>query len=112
MTSPTGKGIIIMGGVTEYYEPSKAMFELSNSMQWTRLEQTLQMDHRIPLAIPITDELAYEKIKEKNNIDLPHLAFPMPDKLVSIPDLQQTLVTSLFVLLGGIFLALLMWYFI
>ena len=99
VTSPTGKGIIVMGGVTEYYETSKAIFELSNSMQWTRLEQTLQMDHRIPLAIPIADELVHD------------LAFPMSDELVSIPDLRQTLVTSLYILMGGIFLALLMWCF-
>ena len=51
VTSPTGKGVIVMGGY------SKAMFELSQSMEWTRLEQTLQIDHTCPLAIPITDEL-------------------------------------------------------
>ena len=112
VTSPTGKGIIVIGGVTEYYESSKAIFEFSNSMQWTRLEQTLNIDHRIPLAIPITNELVYEKTKEKNIFDLPHLAFPMPNELVSIPYLQQTLVTSLYVLMGGIFLALLMWCFL
>ena len=36
---------------------SKAMFELSQSMEWTRLEQTLQIGHLAPLAIPIPDEL-------------------------------------------------------
>ena len=66
MTSPTGKGIIIMGGVTEFYEPSKAMFELSNSMQWTRLEQTLQIGHWAPLAIPIPDELVNEKVESED----------------------------------------------
>ena len=55
VTSPTGKGVIVMGGY------SKAMFELSASMQWTRLEQTLKIDHFAPLAIPIPDELVYEK---------------------------------------------------
>ena len=50
VTSPTGKGVIAMGG-------SKAMFELSQSMEWTRLEQTLKIDHYAPLAIPIPDEL-------------------------------------------------------
>ena len=57
VTSPTGKGVIVMGGETETGENSKAMFELSQSMQWTRLEQTLQIDHEGPLAIPIPYEL-------------------------------------------------------
>ena len=57
VTSPTGKGVIVMGG---YYSgrASKAMFELSQSMEWTRLEQTLQIEHYLgQLAIPIPDEL-------------------------------------------------------
>ena len=45
VTSPTGKGVIAMGGETASGEYSKAMFELSQSMQWTRLEQTLQIEH-------------------------------------------------------------------
>ena len=57
VTSPTGKGVIAMGGITESGENSKAMFELSQSMEWTRLEQTLKIDHTYPLAIPIPDEL-------------------------------------------------------
>ena len=53
VTSPTGKGVIAMGG-----KYSKAMFELSQSMEWTRLEQTLQIDHYGgQLAIPIPDEM-------------------------------------------------------
>ena len=61
VTSPTGKGVIAMGG------RSKAMFELSQSMQWTRLEQTLQIEHYGgQLAIPIPDELVCEKIESKN----------------------------------------------
>ena len=52
VTSPTGKGVIAMGGITESDENSKEMFELSQSMEWTRLEQTLQMDHYgVPLAL-------------------------------------------------------------
>ena len=51
VTSPTGKGVIAMGGI------SKAMFELTQSMHWKRLEQTLQIEHWDPLAIPITDKL-------------------------------------------------------
>ena len=67
VTSPTGKGVIVMGGETAHFEFSKAMFELSQSMQWTRLEQTLQMDHyEAPLAIPIPDELVCEKNESKN----------------------------------------------
>ena len=34
-----------MGGITESGENSKAMFEMSQSMEWTRLEQTLQIEH-------------------------------------------------------------------
>ena len=68
------------------------MFELSQSMvEWTRLEQTLQFDHLAPLAIPIPDELVYDKIKP-------------------ISDLSP-LSTSLYFLIGGILLALLMLYF-
>ena len=53
VTSPTGKGVIVMGGIF-----SKAMFELNQSMEWTRLEQTLKIGHfGRPLAIPIPDEL-------------------------------------------------------
>ena len=62
VTSPTGKGVIVMGGETESRETnsrknSKAMFELSQSLEWTRLEQTLQIELEGPLAIPIPDEL-------------------------------------------------------
>ena len=57
VTSPTGKGVIVMGGETESEENSNAMFEFSSSMQWTRLEQTLKIGHWAPLAIPISDEL-------------------------------------------------------
>ena len=55
VTSPTGKGVIAMGGSSSG-KNSKAIFELTQSMEWTRLEQTLQIDHYCPLAIPISDE--------------------------------------------------------
>ena len=55
VTSPTGKGVIAMGGGIG--EEFLAMFELTQSMEWTRLEQTLQIEHYYPLAIPIPDEL-------------------------------------------------------
>ena len=45
-----------MGGCSSGVN-SKAMFELTQSMEWTRLEQTLQIEHFRPLAIPIPDEL-------------------------------------------------------
>ena len=57
VTSPTGKGAIVMGGITIYGMNSDAMFELTQSMQWTIFEQTLKIDHFHPLAIPIPDEL-------------------------------------------------------
>ena len=68
VTSPTGKGVIVMGGISSGLnsKASKAMFELSESMQWTRLEQTLQIGHWAPLAIPIPDELVFEIIEAKN----------------------------------------------
>ena len=66
VTSPTGKGVIAMGGSTGPGKYSKAMFELSALMQWIRLEQTLQIGHLVPLAIPISDELVHEKIESKN----------------------------------------------
>ena len=67
VTSPTGKGVIVMGGETESEEDSKEMFELSQSMEWTRLEQTLQIEHNGgQLAIPIPDELVCEKNESKN----------------------------------------------
>ena len=55
VTSPTGKGVIAMGGYSKSY--SKAMFELTQSMEWTRLEQTLKIEYWTSLAIPIPDEL-------------------------------------------------------
>ena len=68
VTSPTGKGVIVMGGYSSggRSKISKAMFELTQSMQWTRLEQTLQIEHYHPLAIPIPDELVCEKNESKN----------------------------------------------
>ena len=56
VTLRTGKGVIAMGGRSSGVN-SKAMFKLTRSMEWTRLEQTLQIEHLAPLAIPIPDEL-------------------------------------------------------
>ena len=97
VTSPTGKGVIAMGGISSG-RASKAMFELSQSMEWTRLEQTLQIEHFAPLAIPIPDELVYDKIKEKNNYKI---SPPMLDEPISY---FSPLSTSLYFLMGGIFL--------
>ena len=96
-----------MGGITESGENSKQMFELSQSMEWTRLEQTLQIEHFASLAIPTPDELVYDKIKEKNKIS-PPISSPMLDE--PILDLSP-LSTSLYFLMGGILLALLILYF-
>ena len=66
VTSPTGKGVIVMGGLSSG-RASIAMFELSQSMEWTRLEQTLQIYHcGRQLAIPIPNELVCEKNESKN----------------------------------------------
>ena len=65
VTSPTGKGVILMGGETEDFKNSKAMFELTESMEWNPMEQTLKHDHFGPLAIPIPDDLVKEKVKNK-----------------------------------------------
>ena len=82
VTSPTGKGVIIMGGSTAAQECSKAMFELSESMEWTRLEQTLQIDHWAPLVTPLPDELVKKKswrtvlssvVKKSNTVFSPFL---------------------------------------
>ena len=67
VTSPTGKGVIVMGGKTASEEYSEAMFELSQSMEWTRLEQSLEIEHLFLLAIPIPNELVYEKNESKVN---------------------------------------------
>ena len=92
-----------MGGIYSG-RPSKAMFELTQSMEWTRLEQTLQIeDYGGLLAIPIPDELVCDKIKEKNKISPPILDEPISD--------LSPLSTSLYFLMGGILLALLMLYF-
>ena len=60
VTSPTGKGVIAMGGRSSGGR-SKAMFELAQSMEWKRMEQILQIEHTWPLAIPIPDELVSEQ---------------------------------------------------
>ena len=67
VTSPTGKGVIAMGGISSGMA-SKAMFELTQSMEWTRLEKTLQIEHKRggQLAVPIPDKLVCEKIESKN----------------------------------------------
>ena len=57
VTSHTGKGVILMGGIN-----SKAMFELTDSMEWKPMEQTLKRDHFIPIAFAIPDELVKEKV--------------------------------------------------
>ena len=79
-----------MGGYTTSGGRSKALFELSQSMQWTRLEQTLQIGHLTPLAIPITDEFVNDKLKPISDL------YPMS--------------TSLYFLMGGIFVNLMLYF--
>ena len=61
VTSPTGKGVIVMGGKTSSGANCEAIYELSASMQWTRLDQTLHMDDHWLQIIPIPDELVSKK---------------------------------------------------
>ena len=49
VTSPTGKGVILIGGRTEDNQDSKAMFELTESMEWNPMEETLKHNHIGPL---------------------------------------------------------------
>ena len=68
VTSPTGKGVVVMGGNKSFQEKSesmfeKSLFELSNSMQWTTLEQTLELNHYFPFVVQLPDELVNEKKK-------------------------------------------------
>ena len=65
VTSPTGKGVVLMGGITVDHKNSKAMFELTETMEWNPMEQTLKQDHFCPCAIPIPDDLVKEKVKNK-----------------------------------------------
>ena len=62
VTSPTGKSVIVIGGRQVDGKISKAMFELTDSMEWKPMEQTLKHDHHKPIAIAIPDDL----VKEKN----------------------------------------------
>ena len=74
VTSPTGKSVIVMGRKTGYeaeshamyYRIYESMYELTGSLQWNTLEQNIQNDHDNILAIPIPDELVYEKVRVKS----------------------------------------------
>ena len=68
VTSPTGKGVIVIpgAGYKDKSMPTNAMFELSDSMVWTKLKKTLQHKHWGILAIPIPKELVYEEIQKRN----------------------------------------------
>ena len=88
VTSPTGKGVIVMGGSTAPGEHSKAIFELSASMQWTRLEQSLQIDHWAPLAIPIPDEKI--ELEDKEPEDRPSMRNYIVDIFVKFFNLCLT----------------------
>ena len=97
VTSPTGKGVIVMGGISSG-RASKAMFELTQSMQWKRLEQTLEIEHLASLAIPIPDDQVREKMKVKNQprkiFRYSHLIFAGVGSLVLI--LIRTFIPRMF----------------
>ena len=64
VTSPTGKGVIAIGGRTAgSVGDSKEIFELSTSMQWTKLEPTLKIDHQAFFAIPLREDSVRRKIE-------------------------------------------------
>ena len=58
------------------------MFELTQSMEWTRLEQTLQLEHWSTLAIPIPDELVYSKDRQ-NKKKSRELSYLSQDNIIS-----------------------------
>ena len=66
VTSPTGKGVIVMGGETEPNKFSKAIFELTENLEWKTLKHSLKNDHDGPIALPIPDDMVYEKLQLKN----------------------------------------------
>ena len=56
VTSPTGKGVIAMGGQIRG-SFSRELFELTEKMVWKRLEPTLRIYHWVPLVIPVPDDM-------------------------------------------------------
>ena len=66
ITSPTGKGVIVMGGETEPNQFSKAIFEMTENLEWIKLKHSLKNDHDGPIALPIPDDMVYEKLQVKN----------------------------------------------
>ena len=53
--------MVWMDGLDGWSGWSKAMFELTDSMEWTRLEQTMQIGHRFSLAIPVPNVIVNKK---------------------------------------------------
>ena len=71
---------------------SKAMFELSQSMEWTRLEQALQIEHYGgPLAIPIPDELVHAPMSSNLDSKMKNLnvLFPEVDAEIIVSVLEN-----------------------
>ena len=62
VTSPSGKGVIVMG-VKALFELSESS-ELSESLEWVTLEQTLEQSRNF-IVVPISDDLVYEKVQVK-----------------------------------------------
>ena len=78
VTSPTGKGVIVMGGRSPG-KNSKEMLELTQSMEWTRLEQTLQIEHYGGLPIPDV----YKKVESKDKENRPSIKNYVVNKFVN-----------------------------
>ena len=59
VTSPTGKGVVIIGGWNEKSSKySTSLFELDGrNMEWTKLKQTLEYGRVGHISFPIHDNL-------------------------------------------------------
>ena len=65
----SGKGVVVIGGAMTYCSrdgikdsiQSKVMFELCNTVEWIKLEQTLQYGRIRHLTIYIPDHLTHVK---------------------------------------------------
>ena len=58
ITSPNGKGVIIIGGTSRDYHPLKTMLELrSDLMEWAPMKQKNIFHRGYPFAIQIPNDL-------------------------------------------------------
>ena len=63
VTSPTGRGVVVIGGWNDKSSKySTSLFELDgNSMEWIKLKQTLEYGRVGHVSFPIPDDLTYIK---------------------------------------------------